>query len=250
MAGATYPGAEHDQLFHLLAIHKHWKRGHYATCDACAPSDDPDCRTVALEVYAAIGCNDIIRLGLLLDSGQQHVLNLHDRLPSIIMKGVCNYADSHKNKKWQPYAALMAAVSMKVLLHWWAATSKSGNTDEKVSASYPKGAVNIDANYSQTLALNKRRLRLNLRASINYDKLHDKEIRDEKHHGKGLHNTRSSTGHRQDKSVHRTVEKSREEDKVEHKTNISGADYRPSGISKGIELYESEDYQRSRHAKL
>ncbi|KAF4489889.1 hypothetical protein CGGC5_v004429 [Colletotrichum fructicola Nara gc5] len=39
-----------------------------------------------------------------------------DQIPCIIVKGVCDYADSHKNKKWQPYAAIAAASVTKALL--------------------------------------------------------------------------------------------------------------------------------------
>ncbi len=33
-----------------------------------------------------------------------------------MIRGICDYADSHKNKKWQPYAAATAAGYMKELL--------------------------------------------------------------------------------------------------------------------------------------
>jgi nucleoside phosphorylase len=40
-----------------------------------------------------------------------------DRFPStVVIKGVCDYADSHKNKKWQAYAAATAAAYMKAFL--------------------------------------------------------------------------------------------------------------------------------------
>ncbi|KAL6786626.1 hypothetical protein J3E68DRAFT_420151 [Trichoderma sp. SZMC 28012] len=39
-----------------------------------------------------------------------------DELPCIIVKGVCDYADSHKNKVWQPFAAATAASVMKAML--------------------------------------------------------------------------------------------------------------------------------------
>ncbi|KAL8366542.1 hypothetical protein RB595_010412 [Gaeumannomyces hyphopodioides] len=32
-----------------------------------------------------------------------------DQVPCIVIKGVCDYADSHKNKQWQPFAAATAA---------------------------------------------------------------------------------------------------------------------------------------------
>ncbi|KAL3476592.1 nucleoside phosphorylase domain-containing protein [Aspergillus californicus] len=30
-------------------------------------------------------------------------------LPSLVIRGICDYADSHKSKRWQPYAAMTAA---------------------------------------------------------------------------------------------------------------------------------------------
>ena len=39
-----------------------------------------------------------------------------EELPCLIVKGVCDYADSHKNKKWQDYAAAVAAATVKAIL--------------------------------------------------------------------------------------------------------------------------------------
>lgn len=47
-----------------------------------------------------------------------------DNLPCIIIKGVCDYADSHKNKHWQDYAAATAASAAKAFLDYW--TSMQG----------------------------------------------------------------------------------------------------------------------------
>lgn len=41
------------------------------------------------------------------------VINTHDTLA---IRGICDYADSHKNKKWQEYAAATAAAYAKILL--------------------------------------------------------------------------------------------------------------------------------------
>ncbi|GKT84617.1 kinesin light chain [Colletotrichum tofieldiae] len=46
-----------------------------------------------------------------------------DEMPCIIVKGVCDYADSHKNKDWQHYAAATAASATKALLGQFASTS-------------------------------------------------------------------------------------------------------------------------------
>ncbi|KAI9664127.1 MAG: hypothetical protein M1821_007618 [Bathelium mastoideum] len=42
-----------------------------------------------------------------------------DNLPTIVIKGICDYADSHKNKKWQKYAAASAAAFTKAFLKEW-----------------------------------------------------------------------------------------------------------------------------------
>ncbi|KOS22375.1 Aminodeoxyfutalosine nucleosidase [Escovopsis weberi] len=41
-------------------------------------------------------------------------------LPCLVMKGICDYADSHKNKAWQNYAAATAAACMAAFLDEWA----------------------------------------------------------------------------------------------------------------------------------
>ncbi|KAI1274720.1 purine and uridine phosphorylase [Xylaria sp. FL0933] len=45
-----------------------------------------------------------------------------DEVPCIIIKGICDYADSHKNKKWQPFAAATAASVMKAVLGRYGST--------------------------------------------------------------------------------------------------------------------------------
>lgn len=39
-----------------------------------------------------------------------------DQVPCVVAKGIADYADSHKNKEWQPYAAAAAAAVSKALL--------------------------------------------------------------------------------------------------------------------------------------
>ncbi|CCF37257.1 pfs domain-containing protein [Colletotrichum higginsianum] len=45
-----------------------------------------------------------------------------DEVPCVVVKGVCDYADSHKNKKWQTFAAATAASTMKALLEQYIQT--------------------------------------------------------------------------------------------------------------------------------
>jgi nucleoside phosphorylase len=51
-------------------------------------------------------CFEMEAAGLMLD------------FPCVIIRGVCDYADSHKNKEWQGYAALAAAAYTKELLDY------------------------------------------------------------------------------------------------------------------------------------
>ncbi|KAF5982386.1 nucleoside phosphorylase [Fusarium coicis] len=48
-----------------------------------------------------------------------------DEIPCIIVKGVCDYADSHKNKGWQNFAAATAAAVSKVLIEEYPITEPS-----------------------------------------------------------------------------------------------------------------------------
>ncbi|KAK6497226.1 hypothetical protein TWF506_004700 [Arthrobotrys conoides] len=46
-------------------------------------------------------------------------------LPCIIVKGICDYSDCHKNKKWQNFAAATAAAAMKALLEQYNGTDRN-----------------------------------------------------------------------------------------------------------------------------
>ncbi|KAG5658065.1 hypothetical protein KAF25_007016 [Fusarium avenaceum] len=47
-----------------------------------------------------------------------------DQLPSIVVKGVCDYADHFKNKEWQNFAAATAAAVSKALIEQYPRTEK------------------------------------------------------------------------------------------------------------------------------
>jgi hypothetical protein len=53
-----------------------------------------------------------------------------DYLPTIMVKSVCDYADSHKNKDWQEYAAATAAACTKALLEEWRTTDRLSQGEE------------------------------------------------------------------------------------------------------------------------
>ncbi|KAL2822881.1 hypothetical protein BJX63DRAFT_426718 [Aspergillus granulosus] len=47
---------------------------------------------------------------------EMEAAGLMDQLPCLVIRGICDYCDSHKQKGWQGYAALAAAVYAKKLL--------------------------------------------------------------------------------------------------------------------------------------
>ena len=47
---------------------------------------------------------------------EMEAAGLIDIFPCLVVRGICDYSDSHKNKKWQPYAAMTAACYAKEFL--------------------------------------------------------------------------------------------------------------------------------------
>ena len=47
---------------------------------------------------------------------EMEAAGLMNTFPCLVIRGICDYADSHKNKRWQPYAAVAAAACAKELL--------------------------------------------------------------------------------------------------------------------------------------
>ena len=47
---------------------------------------------------------------------EMEAAGLMDEFSCLVIRGICDYADSHKNKSWQPYAAATAAAYAKELL--------------------------------------------------------------------------------------------------------------------------------------
>jgi nucleoside phosphorylase len=66
-----------------------------------------------------------------------------DNFTTVVIKGVCDYADSHKNKTWQRYAAASAAACMKSFLMEWRGVER---TSQNKSSS--KQLSEIDSEYN------------------------------------------------------------------------------------------------------
>lgn len=47
---------------------------------------------------------------------EMEAAGLMNDCPCLVIRGICDYADSHKNKEWQGYASVVAAAYAKELL--------------------------------------------------------------------------------------------------------------------------------------
>jgi nucleoside phosphorylase len=47
---------------------------------------------------------------------EMEAAGLMNHFPCLVIRGICDYSDTHKNKKWQGYAAMAAAAYAKDLL--------------------------------------------------------------------------------------------------------------------------------------
>ena len=125
-ADFTYRGQEQDRLFDAASDHY----GLENTCDTCEVNrlvtrharDRPD----PVIHYGLIASgNQVIKHGITRDKLSQELgilcfemeaAGLMDNFPCLVIRGISDYADSHKNKQWQGYAAAAAAAYAKELL--------------------------------------------------------------------------------------------------------------------------------------
>lgn len=63
----------------------------------------------------------LARDGLARDQGvlcfEMEAAGLMNNFPCLVIRGICDYSDTHKNKRWQGYAAMAAAAYAKDLLY-------------------------------------------------------------------------------------------------------------------------------------
>jgi nucleoside phosphorylase len=126
MSSFTHQGQNQDYLFE--AHYDHISSN--STCDKCDKSrivSRPIRNTEEPEIhYGLIGSGNTVmkhgptrdrlahELGIL--CFEMEAAGLMDHFPCLVVRGICDYADSHKNKEWQKYAAATAAAYAKELL--------------------------------------------------------------------------------------------------------------------------------------
>ncbi|KAK2805511.1 hypothetical protein FQN51_000337 [Onygenales sp. PD_10] len=122
----TYLGQEQDILFEYDYDHASSE----TTCHKCDPrravARKPRDKHDPVIHYGLIASgNQVIKDGKTRDRRareldilcfEMEAAGLMDNIPCLVIRGICDYADSHKNKQWQNYAASTAAVYAKDLL--------------------------------------------------------------------------------------------------------------------------------------
>ncbi|PHH77436.1 hypothetical protein CDD80_605 [Ophiocordyceps camponoti-rufipedis] len=125
--GFVHQGVDKDRLF--VSTYSH-QQGH--TCEACdanqeierhkRPSTDPEIH------YGIIASgNKLIKDAITRDEiaallgddclcFEMEAAGLMNHFPCLVIRGICDYADSHKNDGWQRYASAVAAAYAKELL--------------------------------------------------------------------------------------------------------------------------------------
>ncbi|KAK1240172.1 hypothetical protein MKX08_007614 [Trichoderma sp. CBMAI-0020] len=147
-ADYSYPGTVKDRLYPPAYAHKHW-----TSCDLCTTSDI-FCESASKASCVVVGCGStnlvirehtvedanfspeifIGRVGsgnTVMKSGEDRdrTASAHniiafetegagawDEVPCIVVKGICDYADSHNNRAWQDFAAATSAAVTKAIL--------------------------------------------------------------------------------------------------------------------------------------
>ncbi|PNP42208.1 hypothetical protein TGAMA5MH_05890 [Trichoderma gamsii] len=165
----TYPGTDKDKLFESSYRHMHRKQA-TCICSSCHGRKHPVCDEALTSSCDDLGCDEeylersrtnkeqdeaqgpAIYIGAVA-SGDTVMKSGEDRdkiarkegviafetegagawedLPCIVVKGICDYADCHKNKLWQNFAAAAAASVSKAILEQYIQTDRNSGRLEK-----------------------------------------------------------------------------------------------------------------------
>jgi hypothetical protein len=67
---------------------------------------------------------------------EMEAAGLMNYLPCLVIRGICDYADSHKNKRWQGYAAAAAAAYARELLQYIQGSEEARESTSHISIVY------------------------------------------------------------------------------------------------------------------
>ncbi|KAJ5151478.1 uncharacterized protein N7482_010730 [Penicillium canariense] len=127
------PDPASDRLYYSEIVHpgegespctSHCGDGPSCLVSRCARTEDDDNPAIHYGLIAS--ANQLMKDALIRDrlAAEKDVLcfemeaaGLMNHFPCLVIRGICDYADSHKNNDWQGYAAMVAAAYTKDLLY-------------------------------------------------------------------------------------------------------------------------------------
>lgn len=128
------PDQAADRLFKATAIHSSESNEDCANTCACdqsslvpRPQRDEDEDNPAIHYGLIASANQLMKDAVVRDTlakengvlcFEMEAAGLMNRFPCLVIRGICDYSDTHKNKDWQGYAAMVAAAYAKDLLGW------------------------------------------------------------------------------------------------------------------------------------
>ncbi|KAF9874739.1 ankyrin repeat protein [Colletotrichum karsti] len=127
--GFAYQGTENDRLF--KALYDHVPGPGCQDCDAAGEvqrdardSTDPEIHYGIIASGNTLIKDATARDQIVADVGEDclcfemEAAGLMNQFPCLVIRGICDYADSHKNDQWQQYASATAAAYGKELLSY------------------------------------------------------------------------------------------------------------------------------------
>lgn len=166
-AAFVYQGSHNDRLFGATTVHRDVP---VAACDngdleqdrVCAQCDGTeeirrkDRRPQPFIHYGIIGSgNCVVKDGISRDVILQRLedecicfemeaAGLMNSIPCLVIRGICDYADTHKNDRWQNYAAATAAAFAKELLEDLDAVDVEGTPEMQQTINKRKYRIYLD----------------------------------------------------------------------------------------------------------
>ena len=166
------PRAESDILFETTYNHTGGP-----TCDSCSKDriverDPRKSEDIVIHYGTIASGNQVMKDGVTRDKlsselggvlcFEMEAAGLVNSFQCLIIRGICDYADLHKNKKWQPYAAATAAACAKELLSLIPPTIVQTSLPDKellkLLPSAPQAAFNSCDNQHDSLCLHNTRV--------------------------------------------------------------------------------------------
>ncbi|RYP73672.1 hypothetical protein DL769_004182 [Monosporascus sp. CRB-8-3] len=176
--GFVHQRSENDRLFNTSYGHAGGRD--YRRCDPNEKLQRDTQNSTDPEIHYGIiaSGNTLVKNAAERDKVAEHVgkeclcvemetAGLMNHFPYLVIRGICDYADSHKNNRWQRYASATAAALGKELLGYVPAgeLQKTRRAAELLQSSRGRGATTMTnygkvANFGQTITIQEQSISL------------------------------------------------------------------------------------------